>query len=209
MPKMKKGLLRGASKLLFELIIVFTGVMLAFIASDLRTRSTQQQRYEKTLEVLQHEISDFITYSPVPIQAMEDSLNQFRTKRAAGRYPVPAYYREPRASGAPTAAWEALLASGAYEILDPTLFYEMTIYYNRVISVNTKFNRYMLRSEEWIMTRLHENRSAFYEGDRLKGEYQLQIQMLEEIISDLKQLGLDAKELKNKLEKEFPVRMIQ
>lgn len=204
MPLINKGFFRGASKLLFELIIVFTGVMLAFIASDLRNRSVQQQRYEKTLKVLQHEISDFITYSPIPIQAMEDSLNHYRAKRAAGRFPVPGYYREPRASGAPTAAWEALLASGSYEILDPMLFYEMTIYYNRVISVNAKFNRYMLRCEEWIMTKLHGDRSTFYKGNRLKGEYQLQIQMLEEIISDLKQLQLDAEELKKKLEKEFP-----
>jgi hypothetical protein len=202
----KKGLFRGVSKLLFELIIVFTGVMLAFIASDLRNRGVQQQRFEKTLKVLQHEISDFITYSPIPVQAMEDSLNQFRAKRAAGRFPAPGYYREPRASGAPTAAWEALLASGAYEILDPMLFYEMTIYYNRVISVNSKFHRYMLRCEEWIMTQPQKDKSVFYEGTRLKGEYQLQIQMLEEIISDLKQLQLDAGELKNKLEKEFPTK---
>lgn len=200
----KQYIIRGSLKLLFELIIVFFGVLLAFIASDWTTKRSQQQRFEKTLNVLQREIFDFVTYSPIPIQAMEDSLQQYRRKRLTGDYPQPAYYREPRASGAPTSAWEALLASGAYEILDPLLFYEMTIYYNRVLSVNTKFNRYMLRCEEWIIPKLHEDSKIFYNGEKLKGEYRLQIQMLEEIIFELKQLGVDAKELKNKLEKQFP-----
>jgi hypothetical protein len=200
----KQNILRGASKLFFELIIVFCGVLLAFIVSNWNIKNAQQHRFEKTLKVLQREISDFITYSPFPIQAMEDSLRQYQEKYAAGEKPFPPFYREPRASGAPTSAWEAMLASGSYEILDPVLFYEMTIYYNRVISVNSKFNRYMVRCEELIMPKLHDDVTIFYEGRKLKGEYLLQIQFLEEIVSELKQLRPEAEVLNGKLEKQFP-----
>lgn len=80
----------------------------------------------------------------------------------------------------------------------------MTIYYNRVISINAKFSRYMLRCEEWIRPKLYEDTNVFYNNEQLKGEYQLQIQMLEEIIYEIKQLGVDAQELRDKLEKQFP-----
>ena len=202
----KKYILRGASKLLFDLIIVFCGVFLAFIVSDWNTRSAKKQRFEKTIKVLQSEISDFITYSPIPIRAMEDSLQQYRVRYSLSQKPPPPYYREPRASGAPTAAWEALLSSGAYDIMEPILFYEMTIYYNRVISINVKFNRYMVRIEEQILPRLHGDRTFFYNGRTLKSEYRFHIQMLEEIITELKQLRIDAEALKNNLEKQFPTR---
>ena len=201
----KKSILRVTTKTIFELIIVFFGVLLAFIASDWRTKNLQQQRFEKTVKVLQHEILDFITYTPIPSTAMEDSLKKFSKEHLAGNYPAPGYYREPRASGAPTAAWEAMLASGAYEILDPTLFYEMTIYYNRVISFNSKFNRYVVRCEDMIINKLYDDQRVFYEGKKLKSEYIFLMQLLKEIILDMKQLRVDALELENKLEEQFSI----
>ena len=200
----KKDLLRGISRLLFELIVVFSGVLLAFFVSNRAAKRNQKFRFEKTVSILQREISDFITYSPIPIQAMEDSLHRYDQSRQDGDYPRPAYYREPRAAGAPTAAWEALLASGAYEILDPLLFYKMTIYYNRIISTNEKNKRYILRCEDRLLPRLGENASVFYEDFRLRGEYRIQMELLMEIVEELKQLGAEAKALKDELEKQFP-----
>ncbi len=135
---------------------------------------------------------------------MDDSLLQYKKKFESGEKPRPAYYREPRASGAPTAAWEAMLASGAYELLDPILFWEITMYYNRVISVNAVFDRYMIRCEEWILTKLQNETSVFYEDNMLLGEFKLLIQMLEEIVDELKQLVIDANKLNLKLQEQFP-----
>ncbi|MFC2121774.1 hypothetical protein ACFLTI_09290, partial [Bacteroidota bacterium] len=136
-----------------------------------------------------------------PLKAMKDSLQNYYVKKNAGEYPPPAYYREPRASGPPTAAWEALMASGAYEILDPELFYEMTIYYNRVFSINTKFKRYMILCEERILPHINEAPLVFYNDGKIKGEYHILILLLDEIVSEIEQLSIDAKELLNKLDK--------
>jgi len=200
----KKEFVRKISRIFFELLIVFFGVLFAFLASDWSSKNSQKQRFEKTISVLQREITDFITYSPGPIKAMEDSLDQFRESFVAGENPRPGYYREPRASGAPTAAWDALLASGAYELLDPVIFYDMTIYYNRVISANDKFKRYMIKCEEWILPRLDYKTEVFYDGSELKGEYNMLILMLDEIIMELKELDKDAKRLYLNLQKQFP-----
>ena len=195
----RKALLRIVSKTIFELIIVFVGVLLAFIASDLRNKGIQQQRFAKTLNIMEQELSDFVTYSPVPIEAMNDSLQQYYDAERAGILLIPPYYREPRASSAPTAAWEAMVSSGSYEILDPDLFYEMTIYYNRVISFNAMFRRYSARCEEWLLTMLQDDIEVFYREGKLKGEYQLLIRMLEEISTELTLLRDDAEKLMQKL----------
>jgi len=200
-----RKLWKGISRLLFELTVVFIGVFLAFLASDWNNRQIEERRAKKTMEVLHQELSDYIAYSPVTIQAMQDSLDQYLSERKEGEMPAPAFYREPRASQAPTAAWEATVISGAYELLETQLFYEMTLHYNRVISFNDRFVRYLTRVEDVLVPELEGGNEAFYQNGRLRGEYLVLIQMLEEILAEKKQLRMDAEILRDRLELELDV----
>ncbi|MDN5204799.1 hypothetical protein QQ008_25640 [Fulvivirgaceae bacterium BMA10] len=201
----KYNFLKGAASFAFELIIVFCGVLLAFFVSDWRSKNIQKERYQKTIEVLHREISDFVSYGPIPVKAMEDSLQQYYQQRKNGLYPVPGHYREPRATGAPTAAWEATLASGAQEILPPDLFYELTLYYNRVESINEKFERYSIRNEEMYLFIHDDPELDFYKNGKLRKEFRVHIQILEEVIAEIKLLIEEADTLKTKLGKQLNI----
>ena len=195
-----------ATKLLFEVAIVFIGVFLAFLASNWNDGREDRTRALKTLSVLHRELDDFVTYSPVPVEAMRRALERFRLESADGGRPVPAFYREPRASRAPTAAWQATIASGAYELLDPDLFYELTLHYNRIDSLNDKFVHYMRRTEELILPELDGDASSFYDEHGLRGSYRVQLDLLEEVRLEIESLMADAEVLKNKLEAELAAR---
>jgi hypothetical protein len=197
------GRRRPAARLLFELVIVFVGVFLAFLATSWNDRRVERTRALKTLRILHQELDDFVTYSPVPVAAMSEAIERFRRDSAGGGRPAPAYYREPRASRAPTAAWQAAVTSGAYELLDADLFYELTLYYNRIDSLNDKFGHYTRRTEGLILPELGGDGSSFYDEGELRGTYRVLIELLEEVKLEIETLMADAAVLKGKLENEL------
>ncbi|MEO1050428.1 MAG: hypothetical protein AAFX87_07370 [Bacteroidota bacterium] len=192
---------RGVLKLFFELIIVFTGVSLAFLGSDYRAQKDADARALATLQVLHLELTNFAEYAPFSIQGMRAELTKFHESQSQGELPQPAYYREPRASSAPTAAWSATVESGAYTLLEPALFYELSLHYNRVISINQRFERYNGKVENHLLPKLYaKDNSQFYQDNaQLKGDYQLLVDEIKAIADELDNLVKDADDLRIKL----------
>ncbi len=196
---------KGIVWLLSELVIVFVGVMLAFFVSGWQADKNKKVRSVRTLKILESELSDFHTYGQIPFDRMRTVLDSFEVKREAGEIAFPAYYREPRAPTSPMEAWHAVVESGAYELLEDSLFYALSLHYNRVTHLNDRFMRYTLETEEIIMPYLHKPAAFFYEEDlsRLKSEYGWHVRQLEETADELSLLIVEAGNLQALLDKQI------
>lgn len=190
---------------MFELVIVFVGVMLAFFVSSWRSDQIDKTRGIRTLRILESELADFTTYGPIANARIIAVLDTFEHKLTAGDLPVPAFYREPRASTSPVEAWKAVVQSGAYELLDDSLFYAMSLHYNRVVHFNAQYMRYTLETEEIIMPFIDGPAQVFYEpgSSRLRSEYRWHVRQLEEVSEELTLLLSEAAVLQKKLQQQI------
>jgi len=176
-----------------ELGIIFAGVFGAFVAEDLRQQREDDQRAQQTYEALLGEVLTFAERVPSVVAEMRSNVDAWGERHAAGQYPPPPFYREPRAEAPPTAIWEATLASGAVVLLEPTLFNEIAVFYNRVTSVSDRYRRYNEFTEAELLPYLEDEASRFYDADgRLRGLYRAHIELLAEVRNELDQLSAEA-----------------
>lgn len=186
--------------LLCELIIVFVGVMLAFLVNDWQAERAETDRAIRTLIILESELSDFATYGPIPLEGMQANLLAFDEATQAGEQPLPAYFRESRAPTPPMEAWKTVVQSGAYELLDDSLFYALSLHYNRVIYLSENFSRYTNQTEDLIMPYIDEPAGYFYEGGALKNRYRWHVRRLREIKEELGLLISEAGAIRSALQ---------
>lgn len=176
--------------------------MLAFFVSSWRSDQMDKTRAIRTLRILESELADFTTYGPHAHTRILAALDTFEQKLGAGDFPVPAYYREPRASTSPVEAWKAVVQSGAYELLDDSLFYAMSLHYNRVVHFNAQYMRYTLETEDIVMPYIDGPTQFFYEpnSNRLRSEYRWHVRQLEEVSEELSLLLAEAAVMQEKLQ---------
>ena len=73
---------------------------------------------------------------------MTRELNARDAAVARGERPVPPAFRIPDAERPPTGVWEAAVATGTIELVEPELFYELARFYTRANSVGDLYQRY-------------------------------------------------------------------
>ena len=180
-------------RFLAQLGIIFGGVFGAFVAEDLRQQREDDQRAEQTYEALLGEVRTFVERAPVVVSDMASKGEQWIEQRAAGDNPPPPFYREPRGEVPPTAIWEATLASGGVVLLDPDLFNELAVFYNRLSSASDRYRRYNDFTERELLPYLSADPTHFYQSDgQLRGLYQSHVDFLDEIRVEIEQLIGDA-----------------
>lgn len=149
-------------RLLFELIIIFVGVYGAFWVERYPQKLEDRERSLSILGALEAELSNITDYGPYVRDAMGASLQAFDSARARGEMPSPAYYREPDAETPTVAVWEATVASGGVNLLDPQLFFSLAAFYNRVTSFSQRYLRYNAFTEAELLPLLSEGPEGFY-----------------------------------------------
>lgn len=150
-------------RLLSELLIIFAGVYGAFWVERYRQDLEDRERAATILQALEEELREFSEYGPLVEAAMESALEEFDTARGQGVMVPPAYYREPGAETASTSVWEATVASGGVNLLDPKLFYALAAFYNRVESFSQRYVRYNAFTEAELLPLLSLGAEAFYD----------------------------------------------
>ncbi len=182
-------------RLIAELGIIFVGVFGAFVAEDVRQQREDDQRARQTYAALLGEVRTFSERAPLVVAEMEASVQSWNEAFARGERLPPPFYREPRAETPPTAIWEATLASGGVALLDPNLFNELAVFYNRVVSTSDRFRRYSALTEVEVLPHLSDA-SHFYEDDgQLRGLYRMHVGLLTEIRLEIEQLISEAEVL--------------
>ena len=195
---------RAAGWLLVQLVSIFLGVSAAFYAENTRQARAEAARARQFYRAVDVELGVFIGPAAELADTMSARIAVFDSARAHGAAPALPGYRELRAERPPSAVWDAALASGAVNAVEPTVFYDLARFYNRVRSLGDRYLRYTSLSEQRQLPQAGDDPRMFYTPGpdgrpALRGEYRTQLQMLGEIRDELRRLGVEAHDLQRRV----------
>jgi hypothetical protein len=156
---------RVSLRLVSELAIIFAGVYGAFWVERYRGELEDRERAGTILAALEREVENLASAGPHVRDEMATVLADFDSATALGLRPPPAFYREPGAETPSISVWEATVASGGVNLLDPELFYALAAFYNRVDSFSQRYLRYNQTTEQHVLPLLPRGAQAFYDTD--------------------------------------------
>ena len=151
------------AKIALELFIVFVGVSAAFGVDDYRSARAEGTKRHAVYQALDRELSQMAeTRGPVFQAEMTRELNAWDKAVARGQKPLPPTFRLVGAERPPTGVWNAAVASGSIELIDPELFYELARFYNRADSAGNLYQRYSEGAQTFIWPYLGEGPKVFW-----------------------------------------------
>jgi hypothetical protein len=194
------------SKVALELFIVFVGVSAAFAVENYRDARAQDDRRQAVYLALDRELTQMAeTHGPRFQSEMTRELNAWDQAIARGEKPVPPTFRLPGAERPPTGVWDAAVATGSIELIDPELFYELARFYNRADSAGMLYQRYSESAQTYIWPYLGEGAKAFWGPDgKLRQEVLVSVQRLRDFRQRQGQLNREAQQLRAKLRHAAP-----
>lgn len=190
-----------ASKVALELFIVFIGVSAAFAVENYGDARHQEMRREAVYRALDRELTQMAeTHGPAFQRQMSEQLAAWDQAVRRGEHPLPPAFRMPRAERPPTGVWDAAVATGSIELVDPKLFFELARFYNRADSAGDLYVRYATAAQADVWPRLNEGPDAFWEADGDPSpEVKAHVQRLRDF-RELQKLRVDeAREVRAKL----------
>ena len=189
------------SKVALELFIVFVGVSAAFAVENFRDLRAENQRRHVVYEALDRELTQMAeTRGPAFQREMNRQIIAWDRALARGERPSPPTFRLPGAERPPTGVWDAAVATGSIELIDPELFYELARFYNRADSAGVLYQRYSQGAQTDIWPRLAEGSSAFWSPDgKPRTEILADVQRLRDFRDRQGDLSREAQQLRSKL----------
>ena len=189
------------SKIALELFVVFAGVSAAFAVDDYREARSQDMRRQAVYKALDRELTQMAeTHGPMFQREMTRQLAAWDNALDRGERPMPPTFKLPGAERPPTGVWDAAVATGSIELIDPELFYELARFYNRANSVGVLYQRYSQGAQADIWPRVKEGPGAFWISDgKLRPEVLVDVQRLRDFSERQGQLSREAQQLRSKL----------
>lgn len=177
---------RVSLRLVSELAIIFAGVYGAFWVERYRADLEDRERAGTILAALEKEIENVASAGPYVRDGMATALADFDSVTALGLRPPPAFYREPGAETPSISVWQATVASGGVNLLDPGLFYALAAFYNRVDSFSQRYLRYNQTTEQQVLPLLPRGAQAFYDADtgEMDPVYQVHMDQLRGLLDE-------------------------
>ncbi|MCL6729506.1 hypothetical protein [Sphingomonas hankyongi] len=168
------------SKIALELFIVFVGVSAAFAVENYRDARAQDGRREAVYRALDRELKQMAeTHGPMMHRRITEQLDAWDKAVARGEKPIPPAFRIPDAERPPTGVWNAAIATGTIELVEPELMFELARFYTRAETVGDLYQRYSAAAQVDVWPYLKDGPSAFWEPDgQLKHEIAADIQRL-------------------------------
>ena len=201
-PSQRERLAHFLSKVLLELFVVFVGVSAAFAVDNYREAREQDQRRQAVYRALDRELMQMAqTHGPALQRVMTRKLQAWDSAVNRGEKPLPPDFRIPDAERPPTGVWDAAVATGAIELVDPELMFELARFYTRARSVGDLYQRYAAGAQADIWPHLHEGPQAFWQSDgRLRFDVAADIQRLRDFRDRQGGLSREARVLRAKIE---------
>jgi hypothetical protein len=192
---------RTALLLAFELLITFTGLLAAFAVENYRDRRKSAERARQVYAALGRELSNYTGLAPVLADTIDASIRSFEAALARGeRPPPPSYYVRAGSERIPTVVWDATVQAGGLDLVQPTLFFELAEFYNRLNSISERYLRYIEFTEREVLPRV-PTPAAFYDaGGALRPEYRTYVDRLRDIHTLLVARVPDARRLAAQLD---------
>ena len=189
------------AKLALELFVVFVGVSAAFAVDDYRDMRSEQQKRAAVYAALDRELTQMAeTHGPRFQSEMTRQLNAWDQALAHGEKPLPPRFRLPGAERPPTGVWDAAVATGSIDLIDPELFYELARFYNRADTAGMLYQRYSEGAQTHIWPYLNDGPAAFWGPDgKPRAEMIASIQRLRDFRQKQGELGQEARQLREAL----------
>ncbi|HET6942260.1 MAG TPA: hypothetical protein VFH89_08875, partial [Sphingomicrobium sp.] len=93
--------------------------------------------------------------------------------------------------------WDAAVATGSIQLIDPELFYELARFYNRADSAGMLYQRYSEGAQTYVWPYLTDGSSAFWNPDgKLRPEVLASVQRLRDFRQKQGELGREAYKLR-------------
>ena len=187
-----------AAKLALELFVVFVGVSAAFALDDFRESRSQAETRRAVYSALDRELSQMAeTHGPKFQRQMTEQLNAWDRAIKRGEKPLPPTFRLPGAERPPTGVWDAAVATGSIELIDPELFYELARFYNRADSAGILYQRYSEGSQSDVRPYVSQGPSAFWQSNgRPSTQVLAHVQRLRDFRQKQGELGHEARQLR-------------
>ena len=188
-------------KIVLELFIVFVGVSAAFALDDYRDSRQQSNRRQAIYSALDRELGQMAqTRGPVIQQQITTQLQAWDQAIARREKPVPPTFKLIGAERPPTGVWDAAVATGSIELIDPTLFYELARFYNRAHSAGDLYQRYSTSAQSDVWPYVREGPEAFWQSDgKLRPAVAADVERLRDFRDSQGQLNREAQFLRKKL----------
>lgn len=166
-----------AQRLAYELLVVFIGVYLAFLLSDMQQKRLEERKKVQILKGLQQELNLFVEGATYHLAETDSLITHFEALQQQGVMPIPFRYVYTGADRPPNSFWQATLSSGAIELLDVELLTQMALYYNSLESALRKYNALYEFGQKQILPFATDDRDVFYtDSTHLKPLYAEYIQ---------------------------------
>jgi len=188
-------------KIALELFVVFVGVTAAFALDDYRSAREQDERRKAVYAALDRELRQMAeTHGPAFQREMNRQLVEWDQAIARGEKPLPPAFKLPGAERPSTGVWDAAVATGSIELVDPALFYELARFYNRANSAGVLYQRYSAAAQTDVWPVLGEGPQAFWNRDgKLRPGIKAHVQRLRDFRERQAELGSEARQLRTKL----------
>ena len=184
-----------------QLATIFVGVTLAFVFDGWRKEIDESVEARHTLDGLIVELGHYERHGGALAVKMQQSIEAWRAEDRAGRQAPLDLHRIPGAPYPPAAAWNSAVSSGVVNRMDPTLRVELGWFYSEVGGIHVNYARHIAFHEREVMPRVIEGAAAFYGPDgKLKPEFQVHLALMQEFVTELKRLCVQAGELHRKLD---------
>jgi hypothetical protein len=189
------------AKVALELFIVFVGVSAAFEVDNYRASRAEGIKRHAVYQALDRELSQMAeTRGPLFQREMTQQLEAWDQAVARGQKPLPPSFRLTGADRPPTGVWNAAVASGSIELIDPQLFYELARFYNRADSAGNYYQRYSEGAQTFIWPYLRQGPSQFWKSDgKPTPEVLATVQRLRDFWERQGRLDREAQQLRAKL----------
>ena len=168
----REKLLRGAGRLLLELVVVFIGVYLAFMLNEHRAEREQENRRQQLRTALASEIGVFANGADRIAPEFDSLYVRWRRRFEAGEQPTPIHYQLSGISLPPRGMWQAVVASDAVATLDVATMQQVSYFYNGLDILLERYQDLDDFARREIMPYRASGAAAFYDAeDRLKPHY--------------------------------------
>ena len=179
----KSQVFQSSRKLLFEMLVVFLGVLAAFWVENYRELKRIRSTGERILEAFQFDLQQHLAWF-VPWYKERESkrLSWLSERNKGGRIP-PFYIRMPGARGFPRTTWDAAVATDALRVIEPQLVRQIGNFYHESNGIGDQWLRYIEHTDRFVLPVQYSKSIEFLdpESGRYIPEIQVNIQLMNEV----------------------------
>ncbi|MCK4226508.1 hypothetical protein KAX29_06425 [candidate division WOR-3 bacterium] len=146
--------------LIAELLVVFIGVYGAFIFDNYRTNKQDEYRKQQIYTALKEEFTFSSEGMKQVVPLLGGIVTEFKSEYEEGKMPKPRRFHF--VIGIRTDIWEAVLQSGALELIDVKLVFQLSNYYSFIRFAAEECKNFDRLIQQYIIPNADKNIEEFY-----------------------------------------------